>query len=204
MPPIAGGIDNNLDDILNVAHFIGAETHFEERIERNGICACRCETQHRTKRFAKTSSPRKADARIAIGELALHVEHQGRPWPSQQRRHDMAAALARPSRADEQLMLRSVEAKNLASELAEHGPLGCEQSSGFTIVEAAPGQSAEWFETARLYQRARRDHRRNGDTRKSDEARDREWPRKALGPARIPANDRPRRINAYLADREKW
>jgi hypothetical protein len=74
---VAMGIDQNLDEVLHVANFVGAFAHFEERIERCGIEPRRRESKHRPQCLPEAGCAGKPVPRIAVGEFAFDVEHQG-------------------------------------------------------------------------------------------------------------------------------
>jgi hypothetical protein len=74
MAPIAGGIDDDLDDVLHVAHFIGAAAHLEQRIEGGGVLARWRKAQHRPERLAEAGRSGKAVAVVAVGEFSLDIE----------------------------------------------------------------------------------------------------------------------------------
>src|SRR5690606_23346054 len=100
------------------AHFVGAAWYFEERIEAGGIDARWRKAQNGTERFAETGRAGKAVARIAVRKFALHVDDERGVRRRQQRRYDVATALSRARRADQELMFRSVISEDLAIQLA--------------------------------------------------------------------------------------
>ncbi len=95
-------IDEDVGDVLDVAHLPLAAAHFQQRIVGRGFRVGRVEEQH--------AAVLRAEAGGELPVLTLDVVDDGRPRPGQQRRDDEADAFARTCRGKAQDMLRPVMA----------------------------------------------------------------------------------------------
>ncbi len=96
-------IDQDVGDVLHVAHLLRALAHLEQRIEAGGEGIGRIEQQA----MGELGAPAGGEHPV----LALDVVHDGRAGPGQQGGHHQADALARPRRRDRQHMLGAIVAQ---------------------------------------------------------------------------------------------
>src|SRR5262245_4627803 len=90
-------IDQDVGDVLHIAHFLGAFAYFQQRIEAGGARIGRVEAQAVREAGAPAGSERPV--------LALDVVNNGRLGPAQQRGEHQADALARSGWRDEKHVL---------------------------------------------------------------------------------------------------
>lgn len=93
-------IDEDVRDVLHVAHFVGTAAHLEQRVVARGTDIGRVEEQAVREASAPTSGQ--------LPVLALDIVDDGRPRPAHQRRYDEADALAGPGRRERHDMLGAV------------------------------------------------------------------------------------------------
>ncbi len=106
------GIDQNVGDVLDIAHFPFATADFQQRIVGGRIRIRRIEQQRATMLGT--------EAGCELPVLTLDVVDDGRSRPGQQRRDDEANAFARSGRCETQHMLGSVMAEVSVVKPAEH------------------------------------------------------------------------------------
>ena len=124
------GIDQDIGDVLDVAHFGVAAPDFEQRIVGGGCRIGRIEQQH-------AAEPRPPAGR-ELPVLALDVVDDGRSGPGQERRDDEPDALAGAGRRKAEHMLRPVVPKIVAAEATKHDAVRIEEPGGANFVPASP------------------------------------------------------------------
>ena len=130
----AFGIDENVGDVLHVAHLGGPAPHLEQRIIGGGLRVGRIEQQH----APEARTPAGGERPI----LALDVMDDRRARPGKQRRHDEADALAGSRRCEAEHMLWPVMAQIVACEAPEHDALLAEQARGAHFAGRRPARRA--------------------------------------------------------------
>ncbi len=145
------GIDQDIGDVLHVAHLVRAAPHFQQRVvgRRTGIG--RVEQQA----VAKSTAPASGDLPV----LALDVVDDGGCRPGQQRRHHQAHTLARARGRKGQDVFRPFVPQVVAVMLAEKDAGGLRQPGLANVGDIGPAGRAIGRHFARL---ARAPHR-HGD-----------------------------------------
>src|ERR1700681_633161 len=105
-------IDQNIRDVLDVAHLGVASPYLEQRIVRRRAWICGVEKQH----AAKTSS--RAGGELPI--LSLDVVNDRRSGPGQESRNDKPDALAGAGRRKAKHVLGTVVTKIVTCQAAKH------------------------------------------------------------------------------------
>ncbi|QYU70876.1 acetyl-CoA carboxylase biotin carboxylase subunit [Leptolyngbya sp. 15MV] len=113
------GIDQDVGDVLDVAHLAIAAADLEQRVVGGTRWVGWVEQQH----TAEARPPAGGELPV----LALDVVHDGRARPGQQRRHDEAHALAGARRREAQHVLGPVMPEVALGEPAEHHAVGGEE-----------------------------------------------------------------------------
>ena len=109
-------VDQDISDILDVAHLPFAAANFQQRIVGRRLRISRIEQQN-----AAVSGP---ETRGQVPVLALDIVHDAATRPGQERRYYQANALARPGRRETQHVFRSIMPEIIALQLAEHDAIG--------------------------------------------------------------------------------
>ena len=130
----AFGIDQDVGDVLHVAHFPFAAAHLEQRIICCGFRVGRVEE--------KDAAVFGAEACGELPVLSLDVMNDGRARPGQQRGHDQADALAGAGRREAQHMLRPVVAQIRAIVAPEHDAIRTEKAGGIHLLLLGPARRA--------------------------------------------------------------
>ena len=138
----AFGVDEDVGNVLDVAHLPLAAAHLEQRIVGRGLWVGWVEEQH-----AAMACP---ETRGKLPVLALDVVDDGRAGPGQQRRHHQADALARTCRGKAQHMLRSIMAQILAIIPAKDDTIGIEQAGRLHLGFLRPSRRAIGGDVLRL------------------------------------------------------
>ena len=124
VPPLerAFGIDQDVGDVLDVAHLAVAAPDLEQRIVGGGFGLVGSNSRTRPNRARQPA--------VSVPVLALDVVDDGGPGPGEQRRDDQADALAGPGGRKAQHVFRSIMAQIVATEAtraprrpAREGPL---------------------------------------------------------------------------------
>jgi hypothetical protein len=123
-------IDQDVGDILDVAHLVGAAANLEQRIVMRGPCIGRVEEQA----VRETCAP--AGGQLPV--LALDVVDDGRAGPAQQRRHDQTHALARPRRRERHDVLRALMPQVAALKCPEEGSCVGEKAGPSDVRQTCP------------------------------------------------------------------
>ena len=134
----AFGIDQDVGDVLHVAHLVLAAAHFEQRIEAGGAGIGGIEQQA----VGEAAAPAGGELPV----LALDVVDDGGPGPAQQRRHHQAHALAGARRRHGEDVLGAVVAQVGVVEQAEHDAARRQQAGAAHVANSPPsGPSRTWF-----------------------------------------------------------
>ena len=131
----AFGIDQDVRDVLDVAHLVGAAADFEERVVTGRAQVGRIEQQAMRKA--------RAPSRGELPAFALDVVDDGRMWPRQQRRDDEADALARARRREAHDMFRAVMAEIMPFEAAEEDAMIADKPCGLNVPGIGPACRTE-------------------------------------------------------------
>ena len=128
------GIDQNVGDILDVAHLPFTAANFQQRIVGGRLCIGRIEQQDAAMPATK--------ARGQGPVLALDVVDDAAARPGQQRRHDQTDTLAGPGRSEAQHVFRPIVTQIVALELAEDDTVWCGQTGGTNLLTCRPAGRA--------------------------------------------------------------
>jgi hypothetical protein len=107
-------IDEDVGDVLNVAHLVLAAAGLQERIVPGGARIGRIKQQV----MREASPPPGRELPV----LALDVVDDGRPRPPEQRRNDEADALARSGRREPHHVLRAIVTEVAAGQRSKKHP----------------------------------------------------------------------------------
>ena len=158
-------IDQDVGDVLNIAHFPFAAAHLEQRIIGSRFYIGR----------VKQQNPAISGA-IARGErpvLALDVVNDRRAGPGQQRGHHQADALAAAGRSEAQHMLGTIVAQVMLIVAAEQDAIGTKQPGGEHFLLFGPSRRAVGFDalglTSAPYRHADGDRDRDEPARRGDQ-----------------------------------
>ncbi len=134
--PLEGafGIDQDVGDVLDVAHLGVAAPHFEQRVVGGGIGVGRVEQEH--------AAEARAPAGGQLPVLALDVVDDRGARPGEQGRDDQADALAGPGRRETQNMFRAIMAQIVDAETAEHDAVRPEQAGIADFARRRPARRA--------------------------------------------------------------
>ena len=127
-------VDQDVGDVLHIAHLVSALAHLEQRIEAGRQRVGRIEQQA----VRELGAP--AGGQLPV--LALDVVDDGGAGPGQQGGQDQADALAGPGRCHRQHMLGTVVAQIAAAVEAEHDALLGQQTGLADIGSVRPAGRA--------------------------------------------------------------
>jgi hypothetical protein len=126
----AFGIDQDVSDVLDVAHFPFALPYLQQRVVGRRFHVGRIEEQHAAVPGAKACCQRPV--------LAFDVMDDAASRPGQQRRHNEADAFAAAGRREAQDMLRTIVAQIAVLVTTEHDAVGAEQPGGADFLVFRP------------------------------------------------------------------
>ena len=151
------GIDEDIGDVLDVAHLVDAAPDFEQRIVMRGCGVSGIEEQAMRETCAPAGGQRPV--------LAFDVMDDGRAGPRQQGRDDKAHALARSRRRERHDVLGAVMAEIAAGKHAEHDARIAMQPGALDLAGACPTRRTISGDVARLARAPQRsaDRRRAAD-----------------------------------------
>ena len=132
------GVDQDVSDVLDVAHLPLAAPHFEQRIVGGRFRIGGVEQQHPT--------VLRAEAGGELPVFALDVVDDDGARPGQQGWDDEADTLAGSGRSKTQNMLRSVVAKIVTIELTEDDAVRVEQARRLHLLRLRPSSRAIGFD----------------------------------------------------------
>ncbi|CUI93200.1 Uncharacterised protein [Achromobacter xylosoxidans] len=138
----AFGIDQNVRDVLHVAHFMRATPHLQQR-----VVGCRL-------RIGRVEQQAVREARAPAGGdlpvLTLDVVDDGRRGPAQQGGHYQAHALARARGREGQDVFRAFMSQVLAIVLAQEHTGRLREASPENVLRVGPARRAVGRDQARL------------------------------------------------------
>src|SRR6266849_699721 len=125
-------IDQDVGDVLDVAHFLVAAPHLQQRIVRGREAIGRIEFEDAAEPRPKTCRQRPV--------LSLDVVNDAASGPGQQRRDHQADAFTRSCRCEAQDMFRSVMAQIMPGMAAEDDTVRAEQSGAVDFLVRGPAR----------------------------------------------------------------
>jgi hypothetical protein len=138
----AFGIDQNVRDVLHVAHFMRAAPHFQQRVVGRRLRIGRVEQQA----MREARAPACGDLPV----LALDVVDDGGRGPGKQRRHHQADAFARARGREGQDVFRAFMPQVLAIVLAEEHAGRLREAGLANVLRVRPARRAVGRDQARL------------------------------------------------------
>jgi len=154
---LALGVDEDVGDVLDVAHFAVAAPDLQQRIVGR---ACRVGgVEQQDTREARTP----AGGELPV--LALDVVHDRGARPGKERGDDEAIALAGTGRRETEHMLRAVMAEIALLVAPEHHAVLAQKARSFHILAARPAGRAIGCHVARFAGAQHREKDRDGDGR---------------------------------------
>src|SRR5665213_1825409 len=128
----AFGIDENIGDLLDIAHFQGRAPDLQQRVVGSAGWVGGVEQQHAT----ELCPPSCGQGPI----LALYVMDDGRTRPGQKRRDNKANALAAARGCEAQHMFRAIMAKIMPTPAAQHYSVRAEQPGATNLRGICPAR----------------------------------------------------------------